>query len=751
MRSSGIWALTLVVVVAVGGGASGAWAQGGPTSTPTPSVNPEASRPSTRSKTQAENPHAANPEATKTSTLALPPVTVNANATKAYYVPDASAGTKTDTPIMDTPLSVTIVPQQVLKDQQTTYLPDALQTVSGVVETDEMFGNDNVSIRGFDQKDLLYEDGLRIDEFAASGFPVDLAYVDQLQVVKGPAAVLYGQAEPGGLVDVVTKKPLDAAQYSLAQQFGPWQFYRTTLDATGPVVANGSLLYRFNLDYEDAGSFRNFIYTHRIGCFPTLEWRPNANNQVTVELRYSSGAQVIDNGIPFLPNGRPAKVSLSENYAQPTANRVPIDEYTAKAVAIHRFNKHWRMRVAYKSQYDNNPLKNLQFYAGSADAKGNLPRVGFTGTYGNNWSHQVVTDFIGDFAIKGVKDTLLTGFDLYYQHGHYDNNFFVLPTINIYEPNYNLPYDLPHPSTDFYVSNGQTAWGWYLQNQIEFPEDVFLLGGFRWDDVSQFNTSYGPAGSSSGGPQVTPRVGLLWRPVRELSLYTSYSENYGASALGSLAAPGHSLPPESAQQYEVGLKVQTPEGRFSSTASIYQLTKQNIPTTDPADPAYTIVVGEARSRGFELQVTGEIFPGWQAIGGYSYIGCFVTQDGGSPNLTGTRCQSVPYNSGSLWTTYGLRRGWLRGLKLGAGVVSHGAEVAYATSSTPKPYLVTDRISGFAEANAMASYEWLLGRAKLTSQINVYNLFDQRYFAAVEPSQAQPGSPLSGLGQIRLEF
>ncbi|MCE0524193.1 MAG: TonB-dependent siderophore receptor [Methylacidiphilales bacterium] len=668
----------------------------------------------------------------------------------AYNATDATAATKTDTPIMQTPVSVTVVPQQVLTDQQTTTLDAALQNVSGVIPSNDSYGTgDSFSIRGFDQMELTYEDGLRTDEYSTSGFSLDLANIEQVQVVKGPNAVLYGQAEPGGLVDIVPKTPLSNPYYSLNQQVGSYAFYRTTGDATGPITGDKTLLYRFNVDYENAGSFRDFVYDKRLFLFPTLEWRPGQNDWVKMELTYGTGADIIDNGIPFLANGKPANVPLSRNYAEPNANYNPTNEYAVKLVGMHEFNEDWKLKLAYKSQYNNAPVSNAQYYLGDADSSGNLQRIGFTENYFNQWTSQVVLDLTGHFETFGIKHTLLTGFDYYGQNGHYDGNIYFPPSINIYNPVYGQPYAPPDPSTNTVVNDGQTAYGAYLQDQIEFPKHIFLLAGFRVDDVTTYDNGYTAAGAVHDPPQVTPRVGLLWQAIPQLSLYCSYTENYGATALGAITPSGQPLPPQSAQQYEVGAKFETLDKKFSATMSVYQLTKQNIPTTDPSNPIYQIAIGEARSQGVELEVSGEIQPGWKVIGGYSYINCVTLKNNETPSLDGLRLPDVPYNSGSLWTTYEFPDGSLKGLKLGAGVVGLGNQVAY--ESPTGTYYQADQIPGYMVVNAMASYEWKVGKAKMTAQVNINNVLDKSYFASVNPGQAQPGAPLSAMGSLRVEF
>ncbi|MGA7412267.1 MAG: TonB-dependent receptor, partial [Bryobacteraceae bacterium] len=207
--------------------------------------------------------------------------TVNVVAAGAYAVPEASGATKTGMPIMETPVSVQVIPQPVLEDQQIVHLDDALQNVSGVIPNNDSYGtNDSFSIRGFDAQEMTYEDGLRLDQYSTAGFPIDMANVERVEVVKGPASVLYGQAEPGGVVNIVTKKPLGTPYYSLQQQFGSYDFYRTTFDATGPLFSK-QLFYRFVLDYENAGSFRDFVYTNRVSLFPSVQWRPTDKTQVT--------------------------------------------------------------------------------------------------------------------------------------------------------------------------------------------------------------------------------------------------------------------------------------------------------------------------------------------------------------------------------------------------------------------------------------------------------------------------------------
>lgn len=691
----------------------------------------------------------------------LPDVIVTAEGPAAYHVPDASAATKIETPVIQTPVSVQVIPLQVLQDQQDTRLDQALQNVSGVIQNNDSYGTgDSFSIRGFDSMEETYEDGLKLDQYSTGGLTRSLANVDSIEVVKGPASVLYGRAEPGGLVSIVTKKPLDDPYYSLDQEVGSYDFYRTTLDATGPLNTNKTFLYRFNLDYENSRSFRDFVHDDRFFIFPTLEWRPNDRNQAILELQYGTGTEVLDNGIPFLTNGTPANVPINRNYAEPNSNAGRSDDYVAKLSLEHDFNDDWKARLVYKFEYHHAPYDNIVDYdgdVGSDGTPGDLQRYWFPSPSSDSMTHQVVIDLVGKFETFGVKHTVDGGFDYY----RADEDWVALtppnaPTINIYNPVYSQPFPAIDYTNDYLSAKlGQYAWGAYVQDQLELPWNIHVLAGFRYDQGHTFENYYAYGGnliyptSQNDRPAPTPRVGILWQPVPQASLYATYTENFGDSPLGNTPVPGQILPPESAQQYEFGIKTEWFEKRLSATASIYQLTKQNIPTADPANPNYTIAIGEARSQGFEFDLAGQVTKGLRVIGSYSYIDCVTTQDNNTPSFQGLRFPGVPLNSASLWTTYKIQGGPLKGFQYGAGVVYRDPEIAWE-SPTGTSYQA-NHIPSYTILNAMASYGWKIGKTKLTAQLNINNLFDRTYFSSVNPSQAMPGEPFNVLGSLKLDF
>ncbi|NOS74129.1 MAG: TonB-dependent receptor, partial [Methyloglobulus sp.] len=270
------------------------------------------------------NPSPNSPEPMSESTL--PKVTVEADSAydteyyadpynKDYVLPNATVGTKTDTPIMETPLNVQVISKQVLKDQQVIRLADSLKNISGVVTTTNsgsigVLGGTRqpIFLRGFESQTFM-RNGFRLQQGSASR---ELANVEAVEVLKGPAAILYGLVEPGGMVNIVTKQPLATPYYGFTQQFGSFDLYRTTFDASGPLTQNKDLLYRANLSYENNATFREFTGREDVFFAPVLRWNISPQTQITFEMEYNHLHQGLDGQfVPVIPG---VKVPISRNY-----------------------------------------------------------------------------------------------------------------------------------------------------------------------------------------------------------------------------------------------------------------------------------------------------------------------------------------------------------------------------------------------------------------------------------------------------
>ena len=663
---------------------------------------------------------------------------------KDYMRPNAITATKTDTPLMQTPMSVKVVPQQVLKDQQVITVDQALRNVSGAVSG--AGGSGLFFLRGFGNYNIYRDGYLNQSQWAHTE---DLANVERVEVLKGPGSLLYGRTEPGGLVNFVTKQPLDTPYYSLRQQFGSFDLYRTSIDATGPLTQNKDLAYRFNLGYQSNHTFQAFGGNERLMVAPTLRWNISDQTVSTLKLEYSKIREEGIGRVPLMGN-RPAAISRSLNLSDPW--NFQEDEYVMLSLNTeHAFNNQWKLR--HRFNFTNHNLTMSGIYGGRVNpATGSGGRAFFTqNTDGDDYQHNFFNalELTGKFDTGIVKHTLLVGGDYYRSDyrasmagfganpGHYD-------TTSIHNPTHmaGAPAILPGDVT---YDNFTLPWfGLFAQDQVELPYHVHVMAGLRYDNAETSGTSEGEYGGpvqDSSYDRVSPRGGVVWQPIPELSLYGSYTENFGAA--NSFWANAQPLPPQTAQQWETGIKTELFDGRFSATLAYFDLKKQNLPIQ--VDPLTSRAIGEAESRGIEFDVSGEILPGWNIIGAYAYTPFAKTlKDSVGAGTEGKRLNNAPVNSGSLWTTYELQSGQLQGLKFGAGMQAVGEREIGNDESAQAP--------GYATVNLMASQLWKIGNSKLTAQLNVDNLLDKTYTASIYSyGPSHYGAPRTFMGSIKIEY
>ncbi|QGM46805.1 TonB-dependent siderophore receptor [Methylocystis heyeri] len=735
---------------------------------------------------------------------------------EAYLAPDASVGTKTDTPIMETPLNIQVVSQQVLQDQQVTTLDEALTNVSGVsVGGGGAFSNGGaygvVFLRGF-RTDTHFRNGFRIDGFGNNNALLDqqFANVQSVEVLKGPAAILYGAVEPGGLVNVTTKQPSETPHYSLQQQFGSYAAYRTTASATGPLNQDKSLLYRLDASYENDGSFVDLGYTRNLFFAPVLQWNIDQSTKLKLELEYQNSN--IDQVYGFTPlvYGAPLHTERSINYGE----RSPFNEETLFSGLSwsHDFNKDWSIKQQVMMNRDKTAAAQIEPFFIAQQNTFSLPTPPFPpftssfltpSTVGNlvdRFSepyslktdiYSTTVDVVGNFDTGPLKHTLLLGGD-YYRYNYrgdlsttFNLSMITVPFLGINLPNFTggsltslwAPF---HPGTPFgpaaplYAFAGQADnLGLYAQDQIKLPYGFEVLGGLRYQYLNQRNQftdgncfatatctldflvkRYGELDQV-----VTPRVGLLWRPREWVSFYGNYTEGFSPN-LGKISSDGTLIAPSSANQWEGGVKLELFDGRVRATGAYYHLVKTNIPVQAIGTQFYT-TVGAARSQGPEFDLQGEILPGWKAIIAYANTDVIYTKT--NPILdpahpVGSRFEGVPRNTARLFSTYEFQLEPLRGLKFGGGYTFHGTQPAWNFSGIN---FHTYQVPSYGVVDLLAAYEFSVGTSKLTAQLNVANLFDRKYYTDAEvqhfptvPFDAQPrlfGNPRMLKASLKAEF
>lgn len=692
---------------------------------------------------------------------------------KSYTVINSSTATKTDTPIFDTPVSVQVVPRAVMDDQKSTRLREVLENVSGVRMQPSLGYGNGFIIRGFHNA-RVYRNGL-LSMRDGEPTEVDTANLQSVEVLKGPAAVLFGRIEPGGLVNITTKKPLDTPYYSLEQQFGSYDLYRTQWDATGPVTQDKSVLYRFSGAYQNNNSFRDFVPTDRVMVNPSITWRPSDKTDIMLNVEGFDQDYRTDFGIPAIGN-RPAPIPISRSLNDPNMPLSHISKTHVNTEINHRINNDWAIHNRFLASFNEahdymaNPAPAFGPAEDALLPDGTLKR----NIFGQTADTEVYTtnlDLTGKFRLGLSQHDTLVGFDFfqasmnYHYFGEYNDANRALD-INIYNPWPSYGIDpalisqtLANPpaccgTSNFAVFNNQW-YGAYFQDHITLWDKLHILGGGRYDwaeTSSSYMASFAAAEAtipSRKDEGFSPRVGLLYQPIKQLGVYGNWTTSFGAN--NSPADNGATFDPQIGEQFEAGVKTQLFDDRLLATLAYYHLTKDNILVPDNNTPnPFDKIANQQRSQGIELDVTGHVTDAFSLIGSYAFTDARVLKDY-SGDTAGNRLANVPEHSGSLWLKYDLN-GYaaLKGLSFGVGGVAAGEREGDFANSFQLP--------GYVRMDAFAAYRWNIQKTRVTAQFNIRNLLDKQYYESTDPESnitprlgIAPGIPLMAVGSIKVEY
>lgn len=677
---------------------------------------------------QPEQPTSETPPEQPTTQSDEPIEVVVTGRQDSYRIPTANTATKTDTLLRDVPQAIQVIPQQVLQDQQVRRLNEALRNAPGViVDNSERSAFEGFTIRGFSNRNII-RNGLRDDTNITTNINVE--NIEQIEVLRGPASVLFGQGGAGGTVNIVTKKPQSTPSYLIEGTIGNFSTYGGSIDFTGPLNDEKTVLYRLNAAAFTTDTFVDFFNRERYFIAPSLTWLIGDNTQLTLEAEYSNQKQPNDRGLPAIgtvlpnPNG---KIPINRFIGEPFSE---IDKNNRQSLRVgynfeHRFSENWQFRNNFNFSYlsaDQNSLFPLELLEDNRTLE--------RGLYVSEFAQQAYnldTNVVGNFKTGTIDHKLLFGVDLSrdvsYDEGR--DRLRQLAPIDIFNPVYRrdsigaVIEEIPDAPT---ILEGL---GIYLQDQISLFENLKLVLGGRFDIVTQkLEDTQGQTTSFQQDEAFSPRVGIVYQPSQVVSLYANYSRSF--QQVQGTNLDNRLFEPERGTQYEAGMKVDW-TNNLSSTLAFYQITRSNVLTPDPRDPNFSIQTGEQRSRGVELDITGEILPGWRIIGGYAYTDAQVTKDNSIPE--GNRINNVPEHAFSLWSTYELQQGNLQGLGFGLGLFYIGERQGDLDNSFTLPdYLRTDAALFYRRNNFRAA-------------LNFQNLFNTEYFETSESRlRVYPGAP-----------
>jgi iron complex outermembrane receptor protein len=653
-----------------------------------------------------------------------------------YVPPPIVDVTRFNVPLQELPRSVQVVPQEVLQDQSATRIRDGLRNVSGVVQ-DGGFGGtrDQLNIRGFFSD--IFRDGFR-DPSAI----FETSNIERLEVLKGPASILFGNIEPGGVINIVTEQPLAVPFYEAALEVGSFGYVRPTIDLSGPITGDGALRYRLNAAYEYSDGFRDFDQNlERFFIAPVLALDLGENTDLMLEFSYLNDERPFDRGL--LARGRDVlDVPVRRFFGEPN-DFGASEELSAGYRLNHQLSDDWEIR----SRFRVTTRDTVDFRAEplSLDEDTGILTRNFRSNDDLGEVYTLQNEVQGQFSTGSLNHRLVVGVDLSRQTDGGTQRRLpagLTPSINVFDPVYN---QIPRPDfEDLTVVvrnnfNRTDALGVYVQDLIEITDNFNLLLGGRLDFVEQ--ESRDRRSSTTSGQDVSafsPTIGLLYQPIEPLSIYANFARSFQPNS--STGADGSFLEPERGTQYEIGIRGELFEGNLTANLAAYTLTKTNLATTDPNNPDFSVPIAEQRSRGIELDIVGRILPGWNVIASYSHTDAEYTEEYfGLP--PGSRVTNVPQNAASLWTTYQIQSGSLQGLGFGIGLFYVGERAGDFEDTFDLPsYLRTD---------AAIFYE----RNNWRFAINVQNLFDENYFIANNFGRVaiEPGAPLTVVGSLRVEF
>lgn len=651
-------------------------------------------------------------------TYELDTITVNADANyesatgpvSGYRATRSATATKTDTAIKDIPQAISVIPANVLKDLGSSNVERALDYAGGVSKQNNFGGLTlyEYSIRGFTTSEF-YKDGFS----ANRGYPStpDAASVERIEVLKGPAASLYGRGDPGGTVNIVTKKPQADAFTTLQTSAGSWDRYRTALDVNAPLNDDKTVLSRVNLAVEDNNSFRDHVESKRVFVAPTFSWQLSPDTHVSVETEFVRHSSTFDRGI-VAPNNKWSGMSRRTFLGEPNDGDIDNDNNMIQAALEHQLNDFWSLRLA--SHYKEGELSGYASESRALNADGRTVNRRYR-ERDMNWH-----DSITQLELRGLVDIgswehqLLIGteYENYRKNERVTNTAGSPYAIDIYQPVYGQPKpNGVRSGTDFFEHVESQALN--LQDQIVFTDKLRGMIGARFEHFEQSTDDYTRSVTNKQQHDaLTYRTGLLYQLTPQVGLFANASTSFKPN--NGFDAAGKSFKPEEGLGYEAGIKTDLFDDRLSATLAVFHIEKENVLALDPGTDSNR-AVGKARSQGVDMQFTGQVTDAVRVIGAFAYIDAEVTK-GDTTIPTGSRILGVAKHSGSLLGVYEFQNGLLKGSDLGAAFTYVGDRSGEAGTSFELP--------AYHTVDLLAHYK---ATENVTVGLNLNNLFDEKYF------------------------
>ena len=646
------------------------------------------------------------------------------NAAKLNYRAMPSATTlRSGASPLDTAQSVNVVPEQVIRDQLPRNIDDALANVSGVTQANTLAGTqDAVMRRGFgDNRDgSIMRNGMPL----VQGRSLNAA-VESVEVLKGPASLLYGIMDPGGIVNTISKRPELYQHGSVTLLGSAYANDRTgadgTIDVTGP-IGDGGLAYRFIGYGVSEDYWRNFGRHREMLVAPSLAWY---GDMTTVQLNYEHREFItpFDRGTAFV-NGAPLAIPATRRLDEPFNNMWGQSDLVQASVE-QKLNDDWKLTAAYS--YNTETFSANQLRITAINATTGLETRSNDGTWGSLSRVSYGTSYVqGSFWLGGLRNEVLFGGDAQYRTIYRQD--LIRQTVSTPFNIYNPVYGLIQPGTTISATDSEQTdklgqYSLFLQDTLHLTDRLALIGGVRYMDYEQIAGRGRPfkANTNVAADKVLPLGGAILKLNDQLSLYASYTQslkpNSTIAPLTGGVVLGSNIAPEQGTSWETGVKFDL-DKRLSGTIAVYDIDKSNVLVSqlNASNVLEYTTAGKVRSRGAEVDVTGRLTQAWSMIGSYGYTDARVTDD---PTYRGKRLQNVALNTASLYLVYDFGTAVPGKLRLGGGARYVGDRAGDAANSFVMPSYVV--------ADLFATYETKHQNLPVIYQLNVKNLFDNVYY------------------------
>lgn len=698
---------------------------------------------------QAQNaPDAAAP--ITDGVVVLPEVNVQATAWRAwehspgYVAPVTTTGSKTDTPLIEAPQSVGVVTRDQIDDQAPLSVSQALRYTAGVLpEVRPSARYDSVFVRGFGGQGtgaafVNFLDGLRQGRGLYFGVPnTDPWLLERIEVLRGPASVLYGQTGVGGLVNLVSRRPTTTPTNEVRIEAGSHALLQTAFDFSGPLTSDGEFSYRLTGLARTANTQYDFAEEERIAIAPALTWRPDDNTILTILASYQKDPEGgFYNFVPASgtvlpnPNGRLPRSFFG---GDPNYDRYDRTQASIGYQLEHRLDDTWTLRQNFRYSHIDAEVNVLSIRSIANNRIGTRSAT-FVSDHANAFA--LDNQAQATFTTGSLQHTALFGIDWQRTSARARQGLLSqgVPSIDLFNPTYFQFIPAINTGWSGLTNQELDQLGFYAQDQIALGRFRLNLG-LRYDRASIGTTAHNESGGNASqisqfDDKLTWRVGGLYLFDNGMAPYVSYSTSFLPNT--GTAAPqrgGGNFSPTTGEQYEVGLKYQPPGLDSFIQVAAYHITQKNVLTQDPLYTTFSTPQGEIRSRGIEVEGRASLNDSLDLIGTYTYIDAEITESNNA-GVAGSRVPQVPNHIASGWANYTFREGPLRGISLGGGVRYYGPTYGNDTNTFKVPDVTL--FDAAVRYDLGARFQQLAG---LELAVNAQNIADKDYVASCSSATA----------------